>query len=130
METIADRILSLVSKCSNGNMSEFARRINVTPAYISKFKKMPDTVPSDRIISDICREFGVNEIWLRTGEGDQFSPESKEEEILRFAAKALKSSDEFKRSIAYLLAQLDESDWIELAKIFQNLAEREKNERA
>lgn len=27
---------------------------------------------TDRIISDICREFNVNEQWLRTGEGEMF----------------------------------------------------------
>ena len=28
-----------------------------------------ERVPSDRTISDICREFNVNEDWLRTGNG-------------------------------------------------------------
>ena len=28
--------------------------------------------PSDRTIADICREFNVNENWLRTGEGKMF----------------------------------------------------------
>ena len=28
--------------------------------------------PSDRTITDICREFNVNENWLRTGEGKMF----------------------------------------------------------
>lgn len=69
MGTIAERIMEVVKK-ENINKSEFARRINVTPAYISKLGKNPDAIPSDRTIADICREFKINELWLRTGEGE------------------------------------------------------------
>lgn len=30
--------------------------------------------PSDQLILSICREFRVNETWLRTGEGEMFAP--------------------------------------------------------
>ena len=35
---------------------------------------------SDQTVRMICREFGVNEEWLRTGEGEMFAP--KEEDAL------------------------------------------------
>ena len=60
METIAERIIEVVN-LNGGNMSAFARRINVTPAYISKLKNDPTRIPSDRTILDICNEFGINE---------------------------------------------------------------------
>lgn len=34
--------------------------------------------PSDAAIALICREFNVNEEWLRTGEGDMFKPAPKD----------------------------------------------------
>nr|DAM73529.1 MAG TPA: helix-turn-helix domain protein [Caudoviricetes sp.] len=37
--------------------------------------------PSDAVISLICREFHVNEIWLRTGEGEMFKERSPSDEI-------------------------------------------------
>lgn len=37
-------------------------------------------IPSDQTIFAICREFRVNETWLRTGTGDMFIP-SPEDEI-------------------------------------------------
>lgn len=53
-----------------GNMSEFARKIDVTPAYISKMRKQPDKCrPSKLIIGRICSEFSVDEDWLITGNG-------------------------------------------------------------
>ena len=33
--------------------------------------------PSDQTVMSICREFHVNEAWLRTGEGEMFLPEAE-----------------------------------------------------
>jgi transcriptional regulator with XRE-family HTH domain len=52
-------------------MSEFAKRIGMTTSSISLFESGKAT-PSDRTVLSICREFGVNERWLRTGEGEMF----------------------------------------------------------
>lgn len=74
MEPIAARIIQVVEE-AGGNKSEFARKIDVTPAYISKLGKQPEACrPSNLVIKRICREFSVNEDWLRTGEGDMFLP--------------------------------------------------------
>lgn len=73
MDSIASRIIKIADD-NRLNKSEFARRINVTPAYISKLSKHPDSVPSDRTISDICRVFNVNEEWLRSGTGPMYLP--------------------------------------------------------
>lgn len=73
MDSIASRIIK-IAEDNHLNKSEFARRINVTPAYISKLSKQPDSVPSDRTISDICRVFNINEEWLRTGSGSMYLP--------------------------------------------------------
>lgn len=52
-------------------MAEFAKRIGMTTSSISLFESGKAT-PSDRTVLSICREFGVNERWLRTGEGEMF----------------------------------------------------------
>lgn len=66
---IAERILIVVEK-NGGNMSDFARNLNVSPAYISKLKNNPERNPSDRFLKDICRTYHINEEWLLTGEGE------------------------------------------------------------
>lgn len=51
---------------------EFAGRIGSKRNTIAKYETEANT-PSAAVISLICREFNVNEVWLRTGEGDMFN---------------------------------------------------------
>ena len=98
METISQRIIKIVNTLG-GNKSEFARKINLTPAYISKLDKKPSMIPSDRTITDICREFNVSEHWLRTGEGDMFIQLSEDADFIRVMTEIQVSDDELIKSI-------------------------------
>ena len=51
---------------------EFADRIGSKRNTIAKYETEANT-PSAAVISLICREFNVNETWLRTGEGEMFN---------------------------------------------------------
>lgn len=66
-------------------MAEFAKRIGMTTSSISLFESGKAT-PSDRTILSICREFSVNEHWLRTGEGEMFE-QTRETVLDRLAAE-------------------------------------------
>ena len=68
--TIGERI-SLLRRSLNLNQDEFGKRINVTRSAVSNYEKGLRNV-MDRVISDICREFYVNEDWLRNGVGEMF----------------------------------------------------------
>ena len=49
----------------------FGDRIGVTRAAVSKWEN-GDRGIADSMVVSICREFGVSEHWLRTGEGEMF----------------------------------------------------------
>lgn len=51
---------------------DFADRIGVKRNTVATYE-MGRSAPSDAAISLICREFKVNEAWLRTGIGEMFS---------------------------------------------------------
>lgn len=104
---------------------EFSDILGLSENFIWQIEK-GERIPSDRTISDICREFGVNEVWLRTGEGEPFQEESREEQILRAATQTVRSSNEFRKQVAFLLAQLSESDWEVLGNIYKKLDESKK----
>lgn len=52
---------------------EFADRIGIKRNTIANYESGRNE-PIDSVISLICREFNVNETWLRKGEGEMFAP--------------------------------------------------------
>ena len=63
----------------------FGDRIGVTRAAVSKWEN-GDRGIADSMVVSICREFGVNERWLRTGEGEMFE-QTRETVLDRLAAE-------------------------------------------
>lgn len=95
MEKINDRIAAVYRKLDIKQF-EFAERIGVSQAYISKiFKEDSDKTPSDRLIKIISAEFNIDENWLRTGEGEMFN-ESDEFSLDEYAQQHDMSSMDLK----------------------------------
>lgn len=114
-----DRI-EFIIKNANIKKVDFAKRLNISQAFVSQMCSGV-AKPSDRTITDICREFGCDEVWLRTGEGDPFRQETRQEAIMRFAVQTVKGSDEFRKAFVAMMAKLDSEDWQNLARIFEKL---------
>lgn len=90
---------------------EFADRIGIARGNIAAYE-VGKNAPSDSVMSLICREFSVNENWLRTGEGDMFMELSRDEQIEEFIGNLLQGEeDSFKRRLISGLAALDENGW-------------------
>ena len=107
--------------------TEFGERIGVKGNTITGYETGIRT-PSDAVIVSICREFNCNEVWLRAGEGDPFQEETRQEQIMRFAAQTVNGSDEFKKAFVSMLAKMDADDWDNLAKLFRKLSGEIKKE--
>ena len=86
-----ERISSLISALGI-KKSEFAKRINVSQGLVSQLCSGV-TRPSDRTIADICREFGIREEWLRTGEGPMRQSLSRQAEISKFVGEVMRDAD-------------------------------------
>lgn len=121
-----DRI-KFVIKSANIKKIDFAKRLDISQAFVSQMCSGTAN-PSDRTILAICREFGVNEVWLRTGEGEPFRQDSRSEQIMRFATQTANGSDEFKKALVSMLAKLEPEDWETLGKIADKLLEEYKKE--
>lgn len=63
-----NRILK-VRKENHLTQDSFAEKLNLSKNFVWMLEK-GERVPSDRTISDICTKFGINEEWLRTGNGE------------------------------------------------------------
>lgn len=86
---------------------DLANKLNVSKNFIWMIEK-GDRLPSDRTVKDLCREFGINENWLRTGEGQMIEPLDRNTEIARLVANMKKTPDSMKSKLTLLLQQVDD----------------------
>ena len=88
MDNINSRICRLITELSMTKTS-FAKALNLSQPFVSNICAGASQ-PSERTILDICREFNVNEQWLRSGEGDMFLRLSRNDEIAAYVARVMK----------------------------------------
>lgn len=106
--------------------TEFGKRLGIKQTTVAGYETGGRT-PIDAVVSLICRQFQVNEKWLRTGEGEMFASRTREEEISCFVEAVLaEESDSFKKRFIELLAKLEESDWQVLERMANQLAELDR----
>lgn len=74
MPTINDRIVELIDALGIKKI-HFAEKLGISTAYASQLCSGVRK-PSDRTITDICREFHVRREWLENGEGPMKLPEA------------------------------------------------------
>lgn len=91
---------------------KFANKLGVQRNTIAMYE-MGKNAPSEAVILSICREFNVNEGWLRNGSGEMFL-DFTEDEFLKAAASL--SGDTFVRSLIVEYCKLDENS----KKLFRN----------
>lgn len=116
---IGERIKE-VRRAFKKTQQAFADAIGLKRNTIANYE-IGNVLPSDRTISDICREFNVNEDWLRTGDGEMFLQRSKDEELAAFFGDVLSGQPDFKRRLLAALSRLDEKEWDMLEAVTDKL---------
>ncbi|MBS1401634.1 MAG: helix-turn-helix domain-containing protein [Oscillospiraceae bacterium] len=105
-----DRI-KMLRKALSLTQVEFGNKLGLKGNTITGYENGIRT-PSESVILSICREFHVNERWLRTGEGEMFRVPSRDEEIAAFVGDALcGEADNFQRRVLAVLARLSREEW-------------------
>ena len=95
---------------------ELADKIGIKTTTIATYESGRNT-PIDAVISLICREFNVNEEWLREGSGDMFRSNDRYSDIARLTSQLLnEESDSFKNRFISMLARLNSDEWEFLEK--------------
>ena len=100
---------------------DFANRLHISQPFASELCSGAKA-PSDRTIKDICREFNVDEHWLRTGEGEPFRAPEADAQLAAFIAEITDGdSDDFRKRFVAMLADLDPKDWALLERRAKDL---------
>ena len=99
--------------------AEFGEKIGVKGNTVTGYETGIRS-PSDAIIVSICREFGVNEEWLRTGNGEMFLPKSRGQEIGEIVKAAAQHDPETAaKFFSSLLEEMSDAEIVLMYEIFK-----------
>lgn len=102
-------------------LEKFGNKLGVTKTAISNIEKGIRCL-TDQMSKSICREYGVREEWLRSGEGDPFGSQTMNQSILSFANKVMADEDEsYRKRFLAAISRLDPEDWEALDKIAKKI---------
>ena len=122
--TLGERIKEV--RTSKGlTLEKFGACLGMKKAGLSKIENGQVNV-TDAVIKSICREFGIDELWLRTGIGEAFSVPTREEEMTKLFKILMADRPETfrRRAITALLRfSSDSPEWELLENIYNSIKE-------
>lgn len=125
--------LKKIRKTLDLTQQEMAAKIGVKRNSYANYETGRNT-PIDAIILSICREFNVNEEWLRTGAGgddNMFIKLSKDEELAMYTQILLDSTDDVVadmiKEIIVMYEKLDSDSKQVLKNVTKGLLDKMKN---
>lgn len=103
---------------------EFADRISVSRNTIAAYET-DARVPIDAIIVSICREFNVNEDWLRTGLGNMYAEVNPDIQLSKALGSLLREeAGSFKKQLILSLLELNQKEWDTLEKLITSVTKK------
>lgn len=99
--------LKKIRESSGLNLRDFSDRLGMSHGSISLLENGKRNL-TNQFISAVCKEFGVNEVWLRSGEGEMFAPVSKTEELALITKKLMNDEDPaYREELIKIIADMD-----------------------
>lgn len=127
MKTIGERIKYIRKDVYKLTLDRFGEKIGISNAAVSALETGKNN-PSEQTVRMICREFRVNEEWLRNGLGAPTAPKSRDEEIADFTGQILASGSAFQRAFVSVLARTTPEEWAIFEKKLTELTDELKKE--
>lgn len=118
--------VNAVRRSKKMTMEQFGEQIGVQKSAISKIEKDKVNL-SEQTIKSICREFNVNEDWLRTGAGgpeNMFIPEDMR--YLNTVSRLGNEQNEFKKFCINMLMELPDKYWDYIYEEFKKFEKKEE----
>ncbi len=109
---------------SKMSQEEFGKKIGIeSRAHISALEKGNRNI-TDRIVNDVCREFRINEEWLRTGKG--IMKISSKGTLSTYVSEIVHGNDEFIQDLIEVYMELDPDSKKALRIISEKMAEKKR----
>lgn len=106
-------------KILNLTQSEFAAKLLLSQNFIAQVESGKKNI-SERTVADICREFNINEGWLRAGTGEMHKP--IEDKLSAYVSEITDGDDDFIKDFITVYMELDDTSKAALRKIADRMA--------
>ena len=100
------------------SQAEFGQKLGVTKAAISRLEHGVNNV-TEQMTKSICREFGVNHLWLTTGDGEMFN--QSEDGTIKQIDNILYGESDFAKMVFKAFAKFDNEDWLKVEQLVKKL---------
>lgn len=112
-----------IRKALGLTLEKFGDRLGVTKTTISRLETGVNNV-TEQMAKAVCREFGVDYIWLTTGDGEMFV--ETDDDILETIDRIMIGENEFHKNLFKTFARLDEDELLALERIIDKFIEVSK----
>ncbi|NSG14206.1 helix-turn-helix transcriptional regulator [Blautia producta] len=121
--TQGERVKEL-RKTLNYTLDKFGGKLGVQKAAISKIEKGENNLTEQMLLS-ICREFSVNEEWLRNGTGEMFTEVSSYEKAYNHFGYIMENAIPSKKAALSILLEMlysvPDEQWDLMMKQFEEI---------
>lgn len=128
MNTIGERI-KMIRKESGLTQQKFAERIGAKQNTVAQYE-IGRNAPIDPVITSICKEFDIQEDWLRYGLEPMRAAKSRDEEIAELVGSALNGSSEFKKAVIRMICSRSDKELAALEDALRTLYENIQKEKS
>ena len=93
------------------NQTEFGAKIGLKTSSIATYESGRND-PIEPVLLSICREYGCDDTWLRTGEGEMFRPRNHREQVVDYLSRLLRDpSADFQLRLIELISEIPPEFW-------------------
>ncbi len=106
-------------------LEEFGKKIKISAQSVSRIENGINN-PSDQTIDLIVTKLGVNEVWLRSGEGNPREKLLWKEEVTLYANRLTSGKcTDLEEMLIRFMAATTPDDWQRLSDVMRGLIDRE-----
>jgi transcriptional regulator with XRE-family HTH domain len=110
----------------NLSQREFGEKLGVSRGVLNNIES--NVVEAKPLfIQHICSVYGVDPIWMETGEGEMFHKPSEAERFAELAAKIQSDPNEFKKRVFYALSLMSDEGWAAFEQAWNESEKKEKD---
>lgn len=120
-----DRIKEL-RKHEKLNQTEFGALLGVSLSAVQKWESGENT-PAESVIKLMCQKTGVDDAWLRSGEGNPFRSKTRKDKLSEYFGQILAGDrTETEMLLIEVMSETPVDEWLAIANVLKRYSDKTK----